>query len=97
ATLKNPASEKVVNVLYKKTTSDLVIEVSDNGCGISDDIASTIFSRGVTSKDDREGHGIGLYLINRYVTNAGGVILVDDAEPKGTIFSIFIPIKGTEA
>lgn len=97
ATLKNPASEKIVNVLLTDAGDDLVIEVSDNGCGISDDIASTIFSRGVTSKDDREGHGIGLYLINRYVTNAGGVILVDDAEPKGTIFSIFIPNKGNEA
>ncbi len=40
---------------------------------------------------DSDGHGIGLYLINRYVTNAGGVILVDNAEPKGSIFSIFIP------
>ncbi|WP_159652612.1 ATP-binding protein [Vibrio atypicus] len=97
ATLKNPASEKIVNVLITDAGDDLVIEVSDNGCGISNDIASTIFSRGVTSKDDREGHGIGLYLINRYVTNAGGVILVDDAEPKGTIFSIFIPNKGNKA
>ncbi|CAH8206565.1 ATP-binding protein [Vibrio aestuarianus] len=97
ATLKNPVSVKVVNVLITDAGDDLVIEVSDNGCGISGDIAGTIFSRGVTSKDDREGHGIGLYLINRYVTNAGGVILVDDAEPKGTIFSIFIPNRGNEA
>lgn len=96
ATLKNPSSAKIVNVLITDAGDDLVIEVSDNGCGIADDIASTIFSRGVTSKDDTEGHGIGLYLINRYVTNAGGVILVDDAEPKGTIFSIFIPNKGNE-
>ncbi|OLQ86295.1 ATPase [Vibrio panuliri] len=93
ATLKNPESNKVVTVLITDAGDDLVIEISDNGCGISDEIASTIFSRGVTSKGDNEGHGIGLYLIQRYVTNAGGVILVDDAEPKGTTFSIFIPNK----
>ncbi|MBA5760734.1 sensor histidine kinase [Vibrio sp. 404] len=95
ATLKNPDSNKIVTVLITDAGNDLVIEISDNGCGISDDIASSIFSRGVTSKEDRDGHGIGLYLIQRYVTNAGGVILVDDAEPKGTTFSIFIPNKVT--
>ncbi|SON51787.1 Sensor histidine kinase CitA [Vibrio tapetis subsp. tapetis] len=94
ATLKNPDSNKVITVLITDAGSDLVIEVGDNGCGISANIAATIFSRGVTSKDDSDGHGIGLYLINRYVTNSGGVILVDDAEPKGTIFSIFIPNQG---
>ncbi len=94
ATLKNPDSNKIITVLITDAGADLVIEVGDNGCGISADIATTIFSRGVTSKDDSDGHGIGLYLINRYVTNSGGVILVDDAEPKGTIFSIFIPNQG---
>jgi len=96
ATLLNPESNKVITLLITDAGSDLVIEVADNGCGISADIAATIFSRGVTSKNDSEGHGIGLYLINRYVTNAGGVILVDDAEPKGTIFSIFIPNQGSK-
>lgn len=94
ATIKNPDSNRVVSLLITDAGNDLVIEVSDNGCGISSDIVGTIFSRGVTSKHDSEGHGIGLYLINRYVTNAGGVILIDDAEPKGAIFSIFIPNKG---
>ncbi len=96
ATLKNPDSNKIITLLITDAGNELVIEIADNGCGIDPEIASTIFTRGVTSKDDQEGHGIGLYLINRYVTNAGGVILVDDAEPKGTIFSIFIPNNGNK-
>ena len=96
ATLKNAESNKVISVLITDAGKELVIEVSDNGCGIDPDIADTIFTRGVTSKNNSEGHGIGLYLINRYVTNLGGVILVDDAEPKGTIFSIFIPNNGNK-
>ncbi|WP_413283218.1 ATP-binding protein [Vibrio sp. MA40-2] len=94
ATLKNPNSNKVISLLITDASHELVIEVSDNGCGIPPEIAADIFSRGVTSKNDTEGHGIGLYLINRYVTNAGGVILVDNAEPSGAIFSIFIPNSG---
>ncbi len=94
ATLKNRNSNRVISILITDASHELVIEVADNGCGIPPEIAADIFSRGVTSKDDNEGHGIGLYLINRYVTNAGGVILVDNAEPQGTIFSIFIPNSG---
>ncbi|WP_375748205.1 ATP-binding protein [Vibrio sp. HN007] len=96
ATLKNPDSNKQVTFLITDSGKELVIEVADNGCGIDPEIADTIFTRGVTSKKNSEGHGIGLYLINHYVTNAGGVIMVDDAEPKGTIFSIFIPNDGNK-
>ncbi|MDB1126152.1 ATP-binding protein [Vibrio algarum] len=94
ATLKNPDSNKEISLLITDASHELVIEIADNGCGIPPELAADIFSRGITSKVDSDGHGIGLYLINRYVTNAGGVILVDNAEPKGTIFSIFIPNNG---
>ncbi len=91
ATLNNPDSSKVISILITDAGSELVIEVADNGTGVSPEIANNIFTRGITSKNNTDGHGIGLYLVNKYVTNAGGVILVDNAETKGTIFSIFIP------
>jgi two-component system cit operon sensor histidine kinase CitA len=94
ATLRNPDSNKIITLLITDAGNELVVEISDNGTGVDPEIAGTIFERGVTSKDDGKGHGIGLYLIHRYVTNAGGVILVDNAEPKGAIFSIFIPNDG---
>ncbi|WP_375748206.1 ATP-binding protein [Vibrio sp. HN007] len=92
ATLKNPESNKEVSFLISDATKELVIEVKDNGCGIDPEIATTMFSRGVSSKDESSG-GVGLYLINKYVNNVGGVIMVDEARPKGTVFSIFIPKK----
>lgn len=94
ATLRNPDSNKIITLLITDAGTELVIEISDNGSGIDPAIVSTIFDRGVTTKTEEPGHGIGLYLVNRYVTNAGGVILVDNAEPKGSIFSIFIPNDG---
>jgi len=35
-----------------------------------------------------------MYLIQRYVTHAGGYITLDDADPVGAIISLFIPLKG---
>ncbi|CAG9297425.1 ATP-binding protein [Celerinatantimonas diazotrophica] len=92
ATLKNPRSNKVITLLLTSSGEELVIEVADNGTGIAHDISETLFSKGVSSKN-QPGHGIGLYLVHQYVTQAEGTILLDEAEPQGTIFSIFIPNK----
>ncbi|HGS6999735.1 TPA: histidine kinase, partial [Klebsiella pneumoniae] len=42
----------------------------------------------------RGDHGIGLYLIEHYVTQAGGTIEVADNSPRGAIFTLFIPADG---
>jgi len=36
-------------------------------------------------------HGIGLYLVASYVRQAQGIIEISDNQPRGTIFSLFIP------
>ncbi|MEJ2763859.1 sensor histidine kinase [Photobacterium sp. MCCC 1A19761] len=90
ATLKNPDSHQTISILLTDAGDELVIEVADNGPGIPDNIADSLFTKGVSSKN-QPGHGIGLYLVHSFVTQAGGSILVDDAEPQGTIFSLFIP------
>lgn len=91
ATLRNSSSNKTVSILISDDNqNELMIEVADNGIGIPQEIASSIFEKGITSKK-QSGHGIGLYLVHQYITEAGGSILIDDAEPSGTIFSIFIP------
>lgn len=90
ASLKNPDSHRAISILLTDAGDELVIEVADNGTGIPDNIADTLFTKGVSSKA-QPGHGIGLYLVYSFVTQAGGTILLDDAEPRGTIFSLFIP------
>jgi len=83
--------EAIVNVLITDAGADLVIEVTDNGPGIAPDLIDDIWTKGVTNKADNQNHGIGLYLVHRYVTHANGFVIVDNAEPQGCIFSVFIP------
>ncbi|MCS2148354.1 ATP-binding protein [Scandinavium manionii] len=80
-----------VEVLIRLNERELIIEVADRGIGIVPELRDHIFERGVTTKT-RGDHGIGLYLIDSYVTQAGGTIEVADNEPSGTIFSVFIPV-----
>jgi two-component system cit operon sensor histidine kinase CitA len=92
ATLKNPNSSKIIQLLVLNTATELIIEIADNGTGISEKMSEILFTKGVSSKK-QPGHGIGLYLIHQYVTQVNGSILIDKAELQGTIFSIFIPNK----
>jgi len=80
-----------VEVLIRLNERELIIEVADRGIGIVPELRDHIFERGVTTKTLGD-HGIGLYLIDSYVTQAGGTIEVADNEPSGTIFSVFIPV-----
>lgn len=94
ATQRAPLPHEPVEVLIKLNDRELIIEVADRGVGIKSEIRERIFERGITTKT-RGDHGIGLYLIDSYVTQAGGSIEVADNMPRGTIFSLFIPATGT--
>ncbi|UJD96027.1 sensor histidine kinase [Lelliottia amnigena] len=93
ATQRAPLPHEPVEVLIKLNERELIIEVADQGVGIKPDIRERIFERGITTKT-RGDHGIGLYLIDSYVTQAGGAIEVADNSPRGAIFSLFIPATG---
>lgn len=93
SSLRNPDSSRCIDILISDAGPDLVIEVTDNGVGIDPNLIDHIWRKGFSSKPDKQSHGIGLYLVNQYVVQAKGFITVNDADPKGCIFSIFIPIK----
>lgn len=90
ATQRAELPHEPVEVLIQLNARELMIEVADRGIGIHPAIRDRIFERGITTKT-RGDHGIGLYLIEHYVTQAGGIIEVADNAPRGAIFTLFIP------
>ncbi len=70
-------------------TSWLEIEVSDTGCGISEDILGDIFEPFFTTKPG--GTGLGLPTVHRIVENHGGELQLDSQLGQGTVFRIRIP------
>ena len=90
ASLKNPLGNKNVLLYLSDVTDEIVLEVSDQGCGIDEKIRDSIFRPGVTSQNPKE-HGIGLHLVATYTQKANGYITFDNNQPYGTIFSVFIP------
>ncbi|HEM6839989.1 TPA: sensor histidine kinase DpiB [Providencia stuartii] len=92
ASLKNNEGNKQVELYLSDEGSEFVIEVADQGCGFPAEMKERWFERGMTTKTESvDGHGIGLYLVASYVKRCDGVVIIEDNQPHGTLFTIFIP------
>jgi PAS domain S-box-containing protein len=65
------------------------LEVSDEGCGMTNEQRSRIFDPLFTTKG--VGHGLGLAVVQEIVHSHGGVINVTSAPGQGTTFEILLP------
>ncbi|MGB8489738.1 MAG: HAMP domain-containing sensor histidine kinase, partial [Bacteroidales bacterium] len=69
-----------------------LIQVEDNGTGISADIIEDIFVPFYTTKEN--GSGIGLSLSKQIMQNHDGTISVNSAPDKGSEFTLkFLPAE----
>ena len=83
----------VVRVRRSKRRQHLVIQVQDNGHGMTDEIKKNIFSPFFSTKS-RIGTGMGLTLTSRIIRLHGGSIDVESKPNHGTTFNISLPIAG---
>ncbi|ULB09681.1 ATP-binding protein [Cereibacter azotoformans] len=72
----------------------LQVEIIDDGPGISPDIAKEIFEPFVSGREN--GTGLGLALVNKIISDHGGLISVDSA-PGRTVFRVSLPVAPREA
>jgi len=61
-----------IRVMLRRTSSAIVISISDNGAGVYLENRSKLFSSGFTTKKD--GHGLGLHAFNNFLHNHNGTI-----------------------
>lgn len=74
--------------------NDVMFTVKDFGCGIDDQIKEKIFDSWFTTKDNKKGSGIGLYISKNIVEKEfGGKIEMKSKIGKGSLFTVKFPIK----
>lgn len=78
--------------LFADDRDQIVIEVSDTGCGIPDEDTPRIFQSFFSTKS--EGTGLGLAIVRRTIEDCGGRIEFASHVGKGTTFRIHLPITG---
>ncbi len=81
-----------VSVKLYKNKNDAVIEVLDNGIGISEKDLPNIFERFYRTDESRTrvtgGRGVGLALVKAVIDSHGGKISVESKKNKGSCFKI---------
>ncbi len=81
---------------FEKIDQRLVIKVRDSGPGIPDVYRDQIFEeffRIPSESSKKPGSGLGLTLVKGLATSMGGSVNVSPESPKGTIFTVNLPLK----
>lgn len=84
--------ENKVVVCSTSAGENVVLEVSDNASGISEENRARIFEPFFTTKDSDVGMGLGLSIVESIVTSFNGQIYVRTNESGGATFRVVFPV-----
>ena len=84
----------------KKTVNNIIhyiIQVKDEGCGISkteqDSVFNSFYRTGVAARGGKPGSGLGLSIVKNIVEMFHGTICIHSDVNKGSTFTVNLPIK----
>lgn len=86
-----------IDISFSASEMFLRIDIKDTGIGIAEEELPKIFGRFYRSAEvsREQGVGIGLYLAREILAAEGGYIKVSSKPDKGSVFSVFLPVKRT--
>ena len=87
--------EGMIEVSMKKSEQDILITITDTGCGIAKDSIPKIFDKFYQedASHGTMGNGLGLAIVHKIITLHKGTIICESTISKGTLFTISLPIK----
>lgn len=80
-----------INISSYVNQKKVILEISDTGSGVPDEIQKFIFEPFFTTKPEGEGTGLGLSIVKNIVENTQGKIFYQDNLPHGAKFIIEWP------
>jgi len=91
-----PSRDRAIRVATRvdRAASRVLVEVVDEGTGISTENRARIFDPFFTTKQDRGGTGLGLSISFNIVQNHGGGLALASGEGRGTVATVSLPLAG---
>jgi signal transduction histidine kinase len=71
----------------------VIVEITDNGPGIPEEIQSRIFNPFFTTKEPGKGTGLGLHISHDIVANRHRGLLLVESQPGRTTFKVMLPVR----
>jgi signal transduction histidine kinase len=84
-----------INVRTRREAECAVVEITDDGPGIPEDVRARIFEPFFTTKAVGEGTGLGLDTVRRIVEERHHGTIEVDSKPGETTFRVWLPLKQT--
>jgi two-component system sensor histidine kinase/response regulator len=86
---RSPERQAVIEIKTEGKKDKCILSFKDNGLGMDLTNESKIFSMFKRLHTHVEGSGIGLYIVKRIITNAGGKVEVFSEVGKGSVFKVY--------
>ncbi|HTN52347.1 MAG TPA: PAS domain S-box protein [Anaeromyxobacter sp.] len=90
------SAQNRVAVAARAEDGEVVVEVADTGCGLSDEVRARMFEPFFTTKPVGQGTGLGLTIARAIVDAAGGRLEAEREEGRGARFRVCLPAVGGE-
>lgn len=81
-----------ITIRTRQAENDILVTISDTGCGIPEEFRTLVFEPFFTTKAAGKGTGLGLSISNEIIRNHGGKIDVESKEGHGSTFIITLPL-----
>jgi PAS domain S-box-containing protein len=69
----------------------IALRVTDTGSGIAPSLLARIFDPLFSTKARQRGHGLGLFMVQEFVTRSGAGLTVESQPGHGTCFTLLLP------
>src|SRR5690606_28800205 len=83
----------MVHISATQNKKEVIIKISDEGIGLSDEGLEKIFQPFYSTKPVGEGSGLGLSVVHGIVMSRKGTILAENNSEKGATFTVVLPKK----
>jgi signal transduction histidine kinase len=80
-----------IEVRTARDNGQVVLQVSDTGCGMDQEALDNLFKPFFTTKV--RGSGLGLAIAEQNIRDLGGSIQVESTEGKGSTFTVLLPVQ----
>jgi two-component system, NtrC family, sensor kinase len=91
--LPDGRGEVLLSTSYDAVSSLVVFEVQDNGTGIDAEIMDRLFEPFFSTKLERGGSGLGLYISQYIVKEHGGSLQLSSVPGQGTLARVLLPTR----
>ena len=92
---ERPEGPRTIDVRsFARTPGQIIVEVTDSGCGIAAERISRVFDPFFTTKPPGIGTGLGLALCAEIVAQHCGTIEVESTQGQGSVFRVVLPAVG---